>query len=80
MTKYLLFILPLWLIGCKPKPEFYINSEPYYTQHRCIESHDEEKFDYHWGYSILEHKYCQHVGRHTDLVCDKEIIDTIKIK
>ncbi len=53
------------IVGCKPKPEFYINGKPYYTRRVCVESHLELKF----------------MGEPTfETECDKYKTDTIEIK
>lgn len=75
----LALVLPI-LVGCKPRPEFYINGKPYRTQIVCKQSHVENRFDYHWGYSVIEMRYCWHLGHHVEHVCDRYVVDTIEIK
>lgn len=67
------------MVGCKPKPEFYIDGIPYYTQLRCEKYHTETKFGYHYGYNPLSHTFEYHVGQYVQTVCDEEKIDTIEI-
>lgn len=78
--KNLIFLLVLF-VGCipKPKPEFYINGVGYYTRERCIKSHIEEKYGYHYGYNMLSGKFDFHYCNYTETVCEKTRIDTIKI-
>jgi len=77
------FLLSLILVGCelpKPKPEFFINGKPYYTIKKCVDGHNESKYDYHYGYSIMYGKFCWHLGSYEEFVCEKYLVDTIEIK
>lgn len=80
MSGYRFIVLCLLFAGCKPKPEFYSDGKPCYTRVRCVESHVEDRVDYHWGYSPVELKYCWHVGWHRVNVCDRQVVDTLEIK
>ena len=35
MKKYF-FIISVFIVSCKPEPEFYIDGKPYYTSRRCV--------------------------------------------
>lgn len=79
--KYLYSLILVFLfIGCKPKPEFYIDGKPYYTNTHCVKSHIETKYGYHWGYNMFSGKYEWHWGSYTENVCDESRTDTIEIK
>ncbi len=80
MKKSLCLLIVILLASCKPKPEFYIKGKPFYTSTRCVESHSEMKYDYHYGYSFSKGKYCYHLGMRNETICDKEVTDTIEIK
>jgi len=34
--KKIFFIITVFIVSCKPKPQFYIDGKPYYTEKRCI--------------------------------------------
>mgnify|MGYP001274283390 CR=1 FL=1 len=77
----MILIIGLFGIGCDdPKPEFSKNGKGYYTKNRCVKSHNETVWDYHWGYSWMRGKYCWHYGPHSKTICDQSIIDTIQLK
>jgi len=83
MMRIKIMLISLILSGCyisNLNPEFYINGIPYYTVKKCLKGHDEEKYGYHYGYSIMYGKFCWHLGSYSEFVCDETIIDTIKIK
>lgn len=77
---YLILLIGVMFVGCKPEPEFYIDGKPYYTKEKCIKQHSEEKLEYHFGYSPMKGKHCWHMGYHTVNICDESKIDTIEIK
>ena len=78
--KKILILLTFALVSCKPTPEFYINNKPYYTRTYCVENHTETTFGYHWGYSVLQGKWCWHFGEYEENICDQYRTDTIEIK
>lgn len=78
--KYLLLILTLFTFGCKMEPEFYIDGKPYYDVERCVKSHTESAYGYHYGYNTFRGKYEYHMGHYTKTICDESKIDTIEIK
>lgn len=79
---YIVLALLIFLLtGCKHEPEFYINDKPFYSVSNCIESHFEQKWEWHYGNNLMnKSKYEYHYGLHTVSVCDKYKIDTIEIK
>ena len=78
MCILLLFVLLVFLASCKRKPEFYINRKPYYTQSHCVVTHNETKWEYHYGFWFGKFKW--HYGPHDVTICDKSKLDTLEIK
>lgn len=79
--KKLLVILTVVLFGCKPKPEFYINGKPYYTNTYCIKSHVETKTGFHVGVGGIPMEGTPMVyGEYEETICDEIRTDTIEIK
>lgn len=83
---FFLFLLSLmvwfgyFLFTLKPKPDLYINGKPFQIVNTCIKSHEESKFGYHYGWSMMNNSYCYHFGSYTETICDKSKIDTLEIK
>ncbi len=78
--KLVLVLSLLFLIGCKPDPEFYINGKPYYTCSRCVKSHTIRECGYHYGYNPFRGKFEYHFGNYSKTICDESKVDTIEIK
>ena len=73
-------IAVLFLISCKPVPEFYINGKAYYTEKNCLKSHIEPEAGYSYGINPSNGNFGMVFGVHNSYVCDLYIIDTIEIK
>jgi hypothetical protein len=73
-------LIVILFASCKPKPEFYIKGKPFYTRTHCVESHNETKYGYHYGYNFFKGNYSYHFGMYNENICDKEVSDTIEIK
>ena len=43
------------------------------------EIHQETKYEYHWGYNLMNGKYDWHWGMNTETICDKSALDTIEV-
>lgn len=78
--KYKILFILVVLMSCSPKPEFVINGKEYYTRTRCVKSHNERTFGYHWGYDWTRGEYRYHWGEYTETICDETKVDTIEIK
>lgn len=78
--KKIILLLSILYIGCKPKPEFTINGKEYYTLTKCLKSHVESKYGYHYGYNFMSGKFERHLGHYTETICDQTKTDTIEIK
>lgn len=72
--------MSLIFLSCIPerKPEFYKDGKGYYTRVRCVKSHNEIKYGYHYGYHMG--KFQNHYGSYNVTVCDSSVTDTIEIK
>lgn len=77
--KKAVLILSVFLIGCKPTPEFYKNGKAYYTRHYCSKDHLETTVGYRYGIG-LDGKWGYSFGTITETVCDEYKTDTIEIK
>jgi len=77
----LFFLLILLLVGCDyvVKPDLVKNGKEYVVVNRCVHSHQETKYEYHWGYNLMNGKYDWHWGLNTTDVCDKTVLDTVEV-
>ena len=79
----LFFFLILFLVGCDfvvvVKPDLVKNGKEYVVVNRCVHSHQETKYEYHWGYNLMNGKYDWHWGLNTTDVCDKTVLDTVEV-
>ena len=78
---YLLGIIVL--IGassCGPQRPDYVNDgREYSISSRCVKSHTETEFTYHYGYDFMAGKYRWHWGNETKTICDSFVMDTTEI-
>jgi hypothetical protein len=44
-----------------------------------VESHVENKYGYHYGYSFIKGKFCWHFGTYDETICDESKLDTIEV-
>ena len=79
--KNILFILILLLVGCDyaVKPDLVKNGKEYVVVNTCAHSHQETKYEYHWGYNLMNGKYDWHWGLNTTDVCDSTVLDTVEV-
>lgn len=81
-TRLLFYIMTLsLLVGCEitRKPNFIKNGREYRIIGKCVDSHVENKFGYHYGYNFVNGKHEWHIGYYDVNVCDKTFTDTIEI-
>lgn len=79
---YLLgIVILIQMSSCGPnKPDYVDNSGKEYTiLNRCVKSHTESTYGYHYGYNPLKGKFEYHYGHYTESVCDEYVLDTIEI-
>ena len=79
--KNILFILILLLVGCDyaVKPDLVKDGKEYVVVSRCVQSHTESKYEYHYGYNFMSGKYDWHWGLNTTDVYDKTVLDTVEV-
>jgi hypothetical protein len=79
----LFFLLILFLVSCDfvvvVKPDLVKNGKEYVVVNRCVHSHQETNYEYHWGYNLMNGKYDWHWGLNTTDVCDKTVLDTVEV-
>jgi hypothetical protein len=80
MKKLILFS-GLVFFGCNTsrKPDLVIDGREYALNKKCIKSHQETKFCYHYGWNSWRGKFEFHWGNQTKTICDSTRIDTIEI-
>lgn len=74
-----LIAIILVLSGCNVEPDFTKDGHEYIVRKRCIKSHTESKYGYHWGYNFMNGKHDWHMGYYTETICDEYIKDTIEV-
>ncbi len=81
MNKITLLSLFVLLISCGPQKPDYVDEsgKEYSIWERCVESHTESKYGYHYGYNFIDGKYNWHIGSYTETICDRTEMDTIEI-
>jgi len=79
--KYLVLLLTLFLFGCNvpTKPDLVINGKEYVLRDKCVKSHEETKFCYHYGWNGWRGKFEFHWGNQTKTICDSTSTDTIEV-
>jgi hypothetical protein len=80
--KYLITLLiVIFLNSCdfRVKPDFTKDGHDYVIRNTCVESHVENKYGYHYGYSIMHGKFCWHFGNYDETICDTSRLDTIEV-
>lgn len=79
MKKLILF--SFLLVSCIPYKPDYVDSEgkEYSIRRRCIRSHNETKYGYHYGYNFMNSKFEWHYGYHTENICEEYKLDTVEI-
>ena len=79
--KNIFFLLILLLVGCDyvVKPDLVKDDKEYVIVNRCVQSHQETNYEYHWGYNLMNGKYDWHWGLNTTDVCDKTVLDTVEV-
>ena len=79
---YILIILLLILFsGCGPQRPDYVDDsgKEYSISERCVKSHTESDYSYHYGYNGFSGKFEWHWGWDTKTICDSSILDTTEI-
>ena len=78
---FLFFIL--FLVSCDfvtvVKPDLVKDGKEYVIVSRCVQSHTESKYEYHYGYNFMNGKYDWHWGINNVDVCDKTVLDTVEV-
>lgn len=79
--KNLLIIFLLLIVGCDyaVKPDLVKDGKEYVILSRCVQSHTESKYEYHYGYNFMDGKYNWHWGLNSESVCDKSVWDTVEV-
>lgn len=75
-------LFTLILISCgqsRIKPDFIKDGHEYVVREKCVKSHKERKYGYHYGWSSWKLKYCWHFGYETKTICDSTSIDTLEV-
>lgn len=82
MKNIVSILLTLMLISCgqsRIKPDFIKDGHEYVVREKCVKSHKERKYGYHYGWSSWKLKYCWHFGYETKTICDSTSIDTLEV-
>lgn len=82
MKNIVSILLTLILISCgqsRIKPDFIKDGHEYVIREKCVKSHKERKYGYHYGWSSWKLKYCWHFGYETKTICDSTSIDTLEV-
>lgn len=82
IQKVILTLIVLFLlIGCGPIQPDYVddNGKEYMLSHHCAKSHNESKWEYHYGYNMRSGGFDWHYGLNTETICDSTVADTIEI-
>lgn len=80
-VKYLVTFL-IFIAGCTiapKKPDLVLNGREYIFDKKCIKSHTESDYEWHYGYNTWRGKWEWHWGMNTETICDEYKIDTIEI-
>jgi hypothetical protein len=79
--KNIFFVLILLLVGCDyvVKPDFVKDGKEYVFTTPCVKSHVESKYEYHYGYNMMEGKFNWHWGLNNKTICDSIAIDTVEV-
>lgn len=79
--KYLFILLFLVITGCDVpvKPDYVRDGKEYIFTNPCVKSHVESKYEYHYGYNMMEGKFNWHWGLNNTTICDSTTIDTVEI-
>lgn len=79
--KYLLILLLLVITGCDIpiKPDYVKNGKEYIITKPCVKSHVESKYEYHYGYNMMEGKFNWHWGLNNNTICDSTVVDTFEV-
>ncbi len=79
--KRILLGLVILLSACDPiKPDYVDkNGKEYLFTHPCVKSHNESKWEYHYGYNMRNGGFDYHYGLNTKRICDSITTDTIEI-
>lgn len=79
--KNIFFLSILFLVSCDyaVKPDLVKNGKEFVIINRCVKSHTETNYEYHYGYNMMNGKFDWHWGLNTTDVCDKTVLDTIEV-
>ena len=69
------------LVGCdfSVKPDLVKNGHEFIIVDRCVKSHEESGYDYHYGYDFMSGSWRWHTGYHTETICDSTVQDTVEV-
>lgn len=82
IQKVILTLIVLFLlISCGPiQPDYVDDSgKEYMFSSHCVKSHNESKWEYHYGYNMMKGGWNYHYGLNTETICDSMVADTIEI-
>jgi hypothetical protein len=71
--------LMIVLSSCKVEPDFTKNGHDYVVIQNCVKSHDTTKYDYHYGFNMLNSKFEWHIGYYNETICDSIKLDTVEV-
>lgn len=73
--------LVILLSACGPMHPDYVDDsgKEYMLSNRCVKSHNESKWEYHYGYNMRNGGWNYHYGLNTESICDSSVVDTIEI-
>lgn len=79
--RQILILLLVSLFGCNTpiKPDLVVEGREYILRDKCVKSHQETKFCYHYGWNAWKGKFGFHWGNQTKTICDSTSTDTIEI-
>lgn len=77
----ILLIFVFLLVGCDIpiKPDYVKDGKEYVITEPCVKSHVESKYEYHYGYNMMEGKFNWHWGLNNTTICDSTALDTLEI-
>ena len=76
-----LLALVILVSACGPVHPDYVddNGKEYVFISQCVKSHNESKWEYHYGYNMRSGGFDWHYGLNTESICDSSAIDTIEV-
>lgn len=81
MKSFSTILMLVLLSACGPYKPDYVdeNGKEYEILSRCVKSHTESNYKYHYGYNFMSGKYEWHMGWDNETICDLSVNDTVEI-